>query len=107
MIIKDTLMNSVFDGDDMVFNHVKDSRQELSNANEFRQNHLGNWSDNRDMRLIGSIDALAYHKLAKEKPEIVKDARLLKKWLYETDEGALWKTNSALDTGHTGKVIIK
>jgi len=107
MIIKDTLANAFVDGDDMIFNHVADVTQEANNAKDFRANHLGNWSDDRDMRLIGSIPELAYAKLAKEHPEIIKDAKLLKDWLYHTEEGSLWKTNQALDTGHSGQVIIK
>jgi len=107
MIIKDTLQNVMLDGDDMVFNHIKDSSLEMAQAHKFRQNNDGNWSDNRDMRLIGSIDELAYQKLSKEKPEIARDANLLKKWLYETEEGQVWKTNTALDTGKSGKVIVK
>jgi hypothetical protein len=107
MIIKDTLQNMLVDGDDMVFNHAAYVGQELSNAHDFRKNNDGNWSDDRDMRLIGSIPELVYHKLAKEKPEIVKDAKLLKKWLYETEEGKLWTTNTALDTGKSSQCIVK
>jgi hypothetical protein len=107
MIIKDTLKSAFVDGDDMIFNHVKDASQEMQNAHDFRGNHEGNWSDDREMRLIGSIDPMAYHKLCKEKPEIAKDANLLKQWLYGTEEGGVWKTNKSLDTGHSGRIIIK
>jgi hypothetical protein len=107
MIIKDTLHSTFFDGDKMKFNHVANVEQELANAGEFRKNNDGNWTDDRDMRLIGSIPELVYHRLAKEKPEIVKDAKLLKRWLYETEEGKLWTTNTALNTGKSAQVIIK
>lgn len=107
MVITDTLARVAVDGDDIIFDHVYNATQELKNAAEFRKNNDGNWTDQRDMRLIGSIPALVWEKLAKEKPEIVKDARKLKAWLYETEEGKLWRTNTGLLTGKSAQCIVK
>lgn len=107
MIIPDTLKSLAVDGDNMIFNHAVDASAELALAQRLRQNNDGNWTDSREMRLVGSIHPLAYHKLMKEKPEIAKDAKKLIQWLYHTEEGQIWKTNTALDTGRSGKVIVK
>jgi len=106
MIIKDTLRNIQFDGDNMLFNHVFDYSDEMKVAARYRQNNDGNWSDDRELRLIGHIPPGAVEILMKTKPEIMKDAKLLKKWIY-SDEGQAFRTNTALDTGRSGQVIVK
>ena len=106
MIIKDTLQSVELDGDNMLFNHVFDYTDEMKTAQKFRKNNDGNWSDDREMRLIGHIPAGAVQILMKTKPEVLKDAKLLKKWIY-SEEGQAFRTNTALDTGKSGQVIVK
>lgn len=106
MIIKNTLHSIEEKGDKLVFNHVADVAPVLEEAYLIKNFSDNGWTKERRLRQIGHIPEEHEWWLRKHKPEIFKDAKALKAWLM-SEEGRPWRTVTALDTGRSGKAIVK
>lgn len=108
MLIKDkAFLHSINEvGDDKIYNHVQDVDPTLEHVAEEKMWSDNGWTQQRSMRLIGVIPDVTEAWLRKHRPEVMADAKLLKKWLM-TEEGRPWRTVTALDTGRKGQAIVK
>ena len=108
MIIKDkAYLHSVQeDGDYLKFTHVQDIAPSLQRAQEIKDFSDNGWTKDRTMRQIGVIPEAEFMQIARENPDIMRDGRELYKYLM-SDKGAKFRTVRAIDTGRSGKVIVK
>jgi hypothetical protein len=108
MIIKDkTFLHSVEEkGDKLIFHHVQDVAPSMKAAYEIREHSDNGWTKDRHMRQIGLCSESAFHQAMVENPEIMKDGRELYKFMM-SEKGRPYRTVSAIDTGRSGRIVIK
>lgn len=108
MIIKDkTFLHSIEeDGDKLKFNHMQDVDPVMEEVQAIKMFSDNGWTKERNFRQIGHIPEGHEWWLRKHKPEIFKDMKALKRWLM-SEEGRPWRTVTAMDTGRSGKAIVK
>ena len=102
MIIKDTgLFDVEYEGDQFKYTHGQYVAPVMEEIKLTRENSSDGFSDDRTMRMIGKIPVIEFLK----HPEWMHDGNLILKWL-QSDEGRNCVVHK-IDTGRSGKVIIK
>lgn len=93
-------------GDNLIFEHIYDVSDDAVRAGEIKMFSDNGWTKDREFRQIGHIPAATVAWLERNRPDVMRDAKLLKKWLM-TEEGSMWRTVTAIDTGRKGNIIVK
>ena len=108
MIIKDkSYLHSVeAKGDKLHFTHVQDVAPSIRKAAEIKMHGDNGWSTGREMRQIGCIPEAEFHQMMIDNPEIMKDGRELSKFMM-SEKGRPYRTVDAIDTGRSGRIVIK
>lgn len=108
MIIKDkTQLHSVEEqGDNLIFTHVQDVAPTMQAAQMMREFSDNGFTDDRSMRLVAKIPEAEFHDLMRRNPDVAKDGKELLRWV-KSSEAAPYRTVRQVDTGRSGKIIIK
>lgn len=108
MIIKDKDVTTFFEekGDHEIITHMARVDPVMAAAYEAREWSDNGWTQDRTMRQIAFIPPIVAQRLMKEKPEVMKCGKTMKRWL-SSDEGREWLTVKAIDTGRSGHCIVK
>lgn len=93
-------------GDNLVFEHFYDPTPVFGHNKAIREFSDNGFTHDRTMRQIASFDAATWARLCLERPEILRDEKALLKFI-KSDEGAPYRTVNRIDTGRSGKAIVK
>lgn len=100
------LPNVYADGENLVFEHFYNTAAAERQAYLQRQFSDNGFTQDRSMRLVATIDEADFTRLCLERPELLRDKNALLRYV-QSDEGAKYRTVSALKTGRSAQCIVK